>query len=95
MPRYIVKLERDDREWLLVWSTVVDAPVTRGMSREEFAEWYAGDDLARAMFDALADAGLRVTYAPFRWIEMLETARRMYDFAFPEADRPSPPWDGA
>lgn len=50
---------------------------------------------ARAMYDALAGAGLRVTYAPFRWIGMLETARRMYDFAFPEADRPSPPWGGA
>jgi len=36
MGRYIVKLTDDGNEWLLEWSTVVDAPVTRGMSRADF-----------------------------------------------------------
>jgi hypothetical protein len=40
MPRFIIKLEDGDREWLLEWSTVVDAPVTYGMSRADFRTWY-------------------------------------------------------
>jgi hypothetical protein len=36
MPRYIIKLN----EKYLEWSTVVDAPVSHGMTRQEFTDWY-------------------------------------------------------
>ena len=36
MPRYTVKIK--DRYFH--WSTIVDAPITDGMSREEFCAWY-------------------------------------------------------
>lgn len=38
MPRHIVKLTHGGAGYYLEWSTVVDAPVTFGMSREEFAD---------------------------------------------------------
>lgn len=41
MPRYIIKLDKGDKSWYLEWSTVVDAPVTYGMSLEEFKEYYS------------------------------------------------------
>ncbi len=41
MPRFIVKLNTADQDYYLEWSTVVDAPVTYGMSREEFEQYYA------------------------------------------------------
>jgi hypothetical protein len=43
MPRYIIKLE----EKYLVWSTVVDAPITNGLTLEEltdFIEWQHGQE---------------------------------------------------
>lgn len=42
MPRYIIKLHSSSRrkDYYLEWSTVVDAPVTRGMSLDEFKEYY-------------------------------------------------------
>lgn len=42
MPRFIMKLhdDRDNKDYYLEWSTVVDAPVTYGMSLEEFKEHY-------------------------------------------------------
>jgi hypothetical protein len=40
MPRYICKVANDDQAWYLEWSTVVDAPVSYGMSLEEFKEFY-------------------------------------------------------
>jgi hypothetical protein len=36
MPRYIVKLD----DWYLEWSTIVDAPVTEGMSLDDFRAHY-------------------------------------------------------
>lgn len=36
MPRYIIKLN----EQYLEWSTIVDAPVTRGMTLEDFKIYY-------------------------------------------------------
>lgn len=36
MPKYIVKLA----DKYLEWSTIVDAPVTQGMTREEFVDYY-------------------------------------------------------
>jgi hypothetical protein len=35
VPRFLIKLNAGDRDWYLVWSTVVDAPVSRGMSFTE------------------------------------------------------------
>lgn len=36
MPHYIVRLTGPDRrQHYLIWSTLIDAPVTRGMSRSE------------------------------------------------------------
>lgn len=42
MPRYIVKLhdDRDNKDYYLEWSTIVDAPVTYFMSKKEFEEYY-------------------------------------------------------
>lgn len=40
MPRYIVKLTEEDKSWYMEWSTVVDAPVTYGMSLENFKQYY-------------------------------------------------------
>ena len=42
MGRFIVKLtdEKDNNDYYLEWSTVVDAPVTYGMSLEYFKEYY-------------------------------------------------------
>jgi hypothetical protein len=40
MPRYIVKIVDDGVPYYLEWSTIVDAPVTYGMSLEEFKEYY-------------------------------------------------------
>lgn len=37
MPRYIAKFEED---LYCEWSTVVDAPVTYGMTREQFDDYY-------------------------------------------------------
>jgi hypothetical protein len=39
MPRYIIKLA----DKYLEWSTIVDAPVTNGMSLEEFKEYYKSE----------------------------------------------------
>ncbi len=52
MPRYIVKLQ----DYYLEWSTVVDAPVTYGMTLEEFKEYYQqeyGADGMRNLLDRL------------------------------------------
>lgn len=42
MPRYIVKLvdPRANKEYYLLWSSVVDAPVTNGVGLTEFKEFY-------------------------------------------------------
>ena len=42
MPRYIVKLNdpQDNKDYYLEWSTVVDAPITYGLSLAEFHGYY-------------------------------------------------------
>lgn len=40
MGRFIVKFEDGNDSWYLEWSTIVDAPITYGMSKEEFFEYY-------------------------------------------------------
>jgi len=41
MPSYIVKFPCDGVDYYLLWSSVVDAPVTYGMTLAEFEEYYA------------------------------------------------------
>lgn len=43
MGRYIVKLTDKRRDYYLEWSTVVDAPVTYGMSLEQFRRHYQSE----------------------------------------------------
>jgi hypothetical protein len=45
MPRYIMKItdEKENKDYYLLWSSVVDAPVTYGMSLDEFKEFYKGE----------------------------------------------------
>lgn len=40
MPRYIIKLTRGNEARYLEWSTVVDAPVTYGMTLDDFKNYY-------------------------------------------------------
>jgi len=40
MPRYIIKLPCDGQDYFMEWSSVVDAPVTYGMTWDEFQEYY-------------------------------------------------------
>lgn len=40
MPTFIVEIRDGDDRWLLEWSTVVDAPVTFGMSEDAFRAYY-------------------------------------------------------
>lgn len=42
MPHIIVKLkdEKFNKEYYLMWSTIVDAPVTYGMEYDKFKEYY-------------------------------------------------------
>lgn len=42
MPKYIIKLHDDktEEDYYMEWSTVVDAPVTRGTDKEDFMEYY-------------------------------------------------------
>lgn len=42
MGRYIIRItdDTDKKDYFLEWSTIVDAPVTYGMSLEEFEQYY-------------------------------------------------------
>lgn len=42
MPKFAIRVvdPADSREYFLLWSTIVDAPTTYGMSREEFEEYW-------------------------------------------------------
>ncbi len=40
MPKYIIKMSGEGKDFYLKWSTVVDAPTTYGMSLDEFKEFY-------------------------------------------------------
>lgn len=50
MPRYIVKMEREDKVRYMEWSTVVDAPVTYLMPLDEFKAYYR-DEHGRRNFE--------------------------------------------
>ena len=48
MPHFIAKLKPDR---YCIWSTIVDAPVTYGMSREALAEYYDEHEAAYGVDD--------------------------------------------
>ena len=49
MPRYIIKLPCDGTDYYLLWSSVVDAPITYGMTLDEFTAYYAIEYGAESM----------------------------------------------
>lgn len=53
VPKYIIKLNDGKRDYYLEWSTIVDAPTTYGMSRDEFEEYYL-DEYGKALWAGLA-----------------------------------------
>ncbi len=59
MPRYILKLSDAGKDYYMEWSTVVDAPVSLGVSLEEFKEYYRFQYGNSAMLD-LEDRLIRV-----------------------------------
>lgn len=73
MPRYIIKLTDQEESWYLEWSTIVDAPVTYGMSYGEFLEWYK-EEYGRQGMEDLPDRLARVekTGTSSRFNESLE-----------------------
>lgn len=57
MPRFIIKMEKDGDERFLEWSTVVDSPVTYGMTYDEFLEFYQREYGISRMDDLLGERG--------------------------------------
>ncbi len=51
MGRAIIKLNDGERDFYLEYSSIVDAPVTYGMSREEFEAYYRAENGNRGMED--------------------------------------------
>lgn len=59
MAYFICKFTHGGRDYYLEWSTIVDAPVTVGMSREQFARYYQ-DEYGRADMGEFAGRMKRV-----------------------------------
>lgn len=60
MPSYIIKLTRGDESRYLEWSTIVDAPVTYGMTLEQFMRWYKDQFGAKDFKEVLPERLTRV-----------------------------------
>lgn len=59
MANPLIRIESAGREWWLVWSTVVDAPITYGMTEAELTEWVReewGKEGLRGLPDRIARA---------------------------------------
>ena len=57
MPRYIIKLPTPIGDRYLEWSSIVDAPITYGLTLEEFTDYYRseyGDQGMRDLPDRMA-----------------------------------------
>jgi hypothetical protein len=52
MPRYIIRLDDGGTAYYLEWSTIVDAPVTCGMTLDKFTTWY-GEEYGRVGLEEL------------------------------------------
>lgn len=72
MARTIIKLSEGEQSWYLEFSSVVDAPVTDGMSLEEFKEYYR-DEYGRSSMEEMEKRLAEV--------EAKGTSSRMYDSA--------------
>lgn len=61
MPRYIMKItdQKDNKDYYLEWSSVVDAPVTYGADLKTFKEYYE-KEYGRSSMDSLNDRLERV-----------------------------------
>jgi hypothetical protein len=59
MPRYIIRLDDGGTAYYLEWSTIVDAPVTYGMTLDQFTTWY-GEEYGRAGLEELPPRMKRV-----------------------------------
>lgn len=59
MPDYIVKIDLPEGPRYLLWSSIVDAPVTFGMSLDEFREFYQAEN-GRSSMLGLEDRLVRV-----------------------------------
>ncbi len=70
MSRMIIKLTDSQQDWYLEWSTVVDAPITYGMSLEEFKAYYK-EEYGRSSMDELEKQLERV--------EEIGTSSRIHD----------------
>ena len=57
MPRFIIRMEKDGDERYLEWSTVVDSPVTYGMTFDEFLAYYRDEYGASSMDGLLGEHG--------------------------------------
>lgn len=63
MARTFIKLvdESTKTEYYLVWSSIVDAPVTKGMTKQELIEWikekYGSEGLKTVDFERLEELG--------------------------------------
>lgn len=57
MPKFIIKMEKDGEERYLEWSTIVDAPVTYGMTYDEFLEYYRVEYGAHSMDNLVGEHG--------------------------------------
>lgn len=51
MSRSIIKLTHDGKDYYLEWSSVIDAPVTYGMTLEEFKAYYREEYGRKGMED--------------------------------------------
>lgn len=63
MPHYIVRLKKGEEVRYLEWSTIVDAPITYGMERAEFASYHRAEYPNEAIEPRLARADLHGTSA--------------------------------
>lgn len=59
MPSYIIKLTEENKSWYLEYSTIVDAPITYGMSLDEFKKFYQ-EEYGCSSMDELEKRLLRV-----------------------------------
>lgn len=51
MPRIIIKLSEGKKSWYMEWCTMVDAPITYGCTKKQFAKYYEKQYGKQGMFD--------------------------------------------
>lgn len=79
MPRFTVKLETPRGPRYLEWSTIVDAPISWGMTLAEYKRYYRdkyGSEGARDLVQVLAEIDQQGTATRFETAEQLVTCNR-------------------